>query len=78
MQIHDCVCKCSHAFMHLGMFPYTPTQLTVHCPVGRVFANGPGDRVSIPGGVIPKTFKEWYLIPPCLTLCIIRCVSRVK
>ena len=24
---------------------------------GRVFANGPGDRGSIPGRVIPKTFK---------------------
>ena len=25
--------------------------------VGRVFANGPGDRGSISGRVIPKTFK---------------------
>ena len=25
--------------------------------MGRVFANGPGDRGSIPGDVIPKTFK---------------------
>ena len=25
--------------------------------VGRVFANGKGDLVSIPGRVIPKTFK---------------------
>ena len=25
--------------------------------VGRVFTNGPGDRASIPGGVIPKTLK---------------------
>ena len=25
--------------------------------VGRVFTNGPGDLVSIPGRVIPKTFK---------------------
>ena len=25
--------------------------------VGRVFANGPGDLGSIPGNVIPKTFK---------------------
>ena len=25
--------------------------------VGRVFANGPGDLGSIPGHVIPKTFK---------------------
>ena len=26
-------------------------------PVGRVFANGPGDWGSIPGQVIPKTLK---------------------
>ena len=32
----------------------------------RVFANGLGDRGSIPGRVIPKA-QKWYLIPPCLT-----------
>ena len=26
-------------------------------PLGRVFTNGPGDRGSIPGQVIPKTQK---------------------
>ena len=26
-------------------------------PVGRVFANDPGDLGSIPGGIIPKTLK---------------------
>ena len=46
-------------------------------PAVRVFANGPGDLGSIPGRVIPKTLK-WYLIPPCLTLSIIRYGSRVK
>ena len=110
--------------------------------MGRVFANGPGDRGSIPGRVIPKTWsnsgkrvapspiswcssywkeslrgaldygrqlyllyfigllnsvrrwperlgfnpglshyqrlKKWYLISLCLTLSIIRYVSRVK
>ena len=45
--------------------------------VGRAFANGPGDRGSIPGRVIPKTYK-WYLIPPCFILSNIRYVSRVK
>ena len=40
----------------------------------RVFANGPGDLGSIPGQVIPK----WYLMPPCLTLSIIRYGLRVK
>ena len=28
-----------------------------HCPVGRVFANGPGDLGSIPGHIIPKILK---------------------
>ena len=45
--------------------------------VGKVFANGPGDLGSIPGNVIPKTLK-WYFIPPCLTLSNTRYVSRVK
>ena len=41
----------------------------------RVFANGLGDLASIPGQVIPKTWrkkkkkkkKKRYLMPPCLT-----------
>ena len=41
-------------------------------------ANGPGHRGSFPGRVIPKTLKKWYLIPLCLTLSIIRYVSKVK
>ena len=41
--------------------------------MGRVFAN----RGSIPGRVISKA-QKWHLIPPCLTLSIIKCVSRVK
>ena len=43
----------------------------------RVFANSPGDLSSIPGRVIPKT-QKWYLMPPCLTLSIVKYVSRVK
>ena len=39
--------------------------------VGKVFINGPEDRGSIPGRVIPKN-QKWYLMPPCLTLSIIR------
>ena len=41
----------------------------------RVFANGPGDRGSVSGRVIPKTLK---MILPCLKLSNIRYVSRVK
>ena len=43
----------------------------------RVFANGSGDLGSIPGRVIAKT-QNWYLMPPCLTLSILRYGSRVK
>ena len=57
-----------------------PTEEFNGCfgPAVRVFANGPGDLGSIPGRVIPKTLKKWNLIPPCLTLSIIRYGSRVK
>ena len=45
----------------------------------RVFANDPGDLGSTPGRVIPKTLKMVLnLIPTCLTLSIMRYVSRVK
>ena len=41
--------------------------------MSKVFANGPRDRSSISGRVIPKTKKKkWYLMLPCLTLSIIR------
>ena len=43
----------------------------------RVSANGPGDLGSMPGRVIPKV-QNWYLMPSCLTLSIIRYGSRVK
>ena len=43
-----------------------------------MLTSGPRDRGSIPGRVIPQTFKKWYLIPPCLTLSIIKYISRVK
>ena len=46
-------------------------------PLASVSVNGPGDECSIPGRVILKT-KKWYLLSLCLTLCIIRYVSRVK
>ena len=45
--------------------------------VSRAFANGPVDTDSFPGQVVPNT-QNWYLIPLCLDLSIIRYVSRVK
>ncbi len=44
----------------------------------RVLANGPGHQGSIPGQVIPKTPKKWYLMPLCLMLSIIRYGLRVS
>ena len=43
----------------------------------RVFTNGSGHLGSILDRVIPKT-QKWYLMPPCLSLSIMRCGSRVK
>ena len=45
--------------------------------MGRVFSKDQGDRVFNPGLSHTKT-QNWYLIRPCLTLSIIRYVSRVK
>ena len=42
-----------------------------------MYANGPVDRGSIPGRVIPKT-QKWYLMPSCLTLSVIRHGSRIS
>ena len=39
--------------------------------MSKVFVNGPGDRGSIPARAIPMP-QKWYLMPPCLTLNIIR------
>ena len=53
---------------------YTSQSLNILTVIGqmrRVFANGPGVRCSIPGRVIPKT-QKWFFMPPCLTLSNIR------
>ena len=42
-----------HRFIAIFIYEYTKLIDLV----GRVFANGPGDLGSIPGRVIPKTFK---------------------
>ena len=44
----------------------------------RVFANRPGDLGFNPRSSHTKDSKKWYLMPPCLTLSIIRYGSRVK
>ena len=46
--------------------------------VDKYFANNQGDQGKIPDHIIPKTKKKWCLIRHCLTLSIIKYVSRVK
>ena len=43
-----------------------------------MFTNGLGDLGSISRLSHTKDSKKWYLMPPCLTLSIIRYGSRVK
>ena len=67
------ICRYVCIYRHI----YTHWQNRPIGQVGRVFADDPGDRGSLPGRVIPKT-QKWYLTPPCLTLSIIRYGSRLK
>ena len=46
----------TNLFMGKGLGEYM-YPLFFFGPVGRVFANGPGDQGSIPGCIIPKTLK---------------------
>ena len=41
----------------MNIIVITINIITIIGPVGRVFANDPGDLGSIPGHVIPKTLK---------------------
>ena len=58
---------------------YTYLYIPVNVLVAREFDNDPGNRSSIPRQVIlKKKIKKRYLIPPWLTLSIIRYGSRVS
>ena len=67
------MCMCVCVYIYIYIYIYWSIGLAI-----RVFATGSGDWGSIPGQVIPKTQKKCYLMPPCLTLSIIRYGSRVK
>ena len=57
------------------------TNFTYNRAIGqmsRVFANGPGDRGVQSQVESYQRLKKWYLMPPCLTLSIIRWATRVK
>ena len=60
-----------HIYIYIYIYIYEPDFGLVV----RVFSNGPGDLGSIPGRLILKTKK---MMPPCLTLSILRYGSRVK
>ena len=70
-----------HIYCFVGCCPRTYLVLITYLYIwfigleGKEFANSPGDLGSIPGRVIPKTFK---MVLPYLTLINIRYVSRVK
>ena len=66
--MYMCVCMC----VYLCMYVSQAIDL-----MSRVFGNGPSNWGSIPGRVIPKDPKK-FLMPPCLTLSIIRCGSKGK
>ena len=70
-----CVLTCTftvflYESIYIYIYIYTHTGMMV-----RVFANGLGDLVSIPGGVIPKTQK---MVLDAASLSIIRYGSRIK
>ena len=50
-----CVCVCVCVYIYIYMY-YMYIYVYIG-PVGRVFANEPGDLGSIPGHVIPKILK---------------------
>ena len=60
---------------YTSIFVYNGTNIVFTRKMVRVFANGPEDQSSITGWV---RLKKWYLMPPCLTLSIIRYGSRIK
>ena len=55
--IYIYTCTHTHTRTHTYIYIYIYTHNWVFCLMSRVFANGPGDRGSIPGRVIPKTQK---------------------
>ena len=61
-------CTTWGAFAYWAYIGHTTDLIGLIGLVGRVFAKW---------SVRPR-FKRWYLKPPCLTLSIIRCVSRMK
>ena len=72
VKYHHCV----HNSIFIGFYRLCCNINTLGL-VGRVFANGPGNRGSIPGRVMTKTIKL-FLMPPYLTFNIIRYGSMVK
>ena len=70
----------THTQTHTHIYIYIYIYMYVHQSIDimvRVFANDPGTQGSIPGQKLPNT-QKWYLIPSCLTFCIIRYRSRVN
>ena len=60
-------------------FPIT-TYLFIRLPIGLVVEGSPMARETRVQSLVEsyQRLKNWYLIPPCLTLSIIKHISRVK
>ena len=65
-----------HTYVNISKLYVDMSNAYLISLVGSVFANGPGVWSSIPRLSHTKDLKKWYLIPPCLTLTIVRYVSR--
>ena len=62
----------THMHVYMNERKYWPLCLVVECtPI----TQKTGDQSQVESY---QRLKKWYLIPPCLTLSIIRYVSRVK
>ena len=72
--IYVCVCVCVCVYVCVYIYIFMCICVCIYLPdIGlavRVFANRPGESY--------QRLKKWYLMPPCLTLSIIRYGSRVK
>ena len=74
--VYNCLCVFMCVFVKIIFVYYRVWNQ----PIGimlRVFSNGPGDRVSMPGKVIAKT-QKMVLDSSCLTFRILRHGTRVK
>ena len=67
-----CVCVCIYIYIYIYTHTGSLAQWIECSPM--FWETGVQSQVES----YQRLFKKWYLVPPCLTLSIIRYVSRVK